>query len=88
MVNGALFLLAPTDPEQRKTWFAKQDRLPAGNYLVRIYVDAHGKLANDPAFMLGDDDLMGPIEIKNAQWQLGFPKAETVSAGEMSKKSP
>ena len=79
MVNGPLFLMAPTDSEQRRAWFASKNQLPPGDYLVKVLVDSNNQLADDPTLMLGEESVVGEFEIHNAKWNDGFPKAETVS---------
>jgi hypothetical protein len=79
LVNGALFLMAPVQPAQFEKWKTSQNKLPKGKYLVKVYVDRNQRLADDPTLLLGESDFAGQVEIGNAQWQLGFPKAETIS---------
>ena len=49
------------------------------DHLVKVFVDSKKRLANDPTLLLDEADFAGQVEIGNAQWQLGFPKAETIS---------
>jgi hypothetical protein len=85
MVNGSLFLLAPLDAEQALTW--QHDlQLAAGNYLIRIYVDAQGELADDPAAFLSEEAFVGAIELKNARWLEGFKNAELISAQDIQRE--
>lgn len=84
IVNGALFMLAPEDDEEFVRWKKTKNKLPRGRYLVKVYVDQNGKIAKDPTILLGDRDLAGQIEIQQAKWQIGFPKAELVSGSDLN----
>lgn len=85
MVNGALFLLAPTDQDGRRKWATIKNRLPAGKYLVKVYADTKKKIDDSPEAMLGKEDYLGSVLIENAQWQIGFPKAETISFSQLKR---
>ena len=52
--------------------------LKRGKYLVKVYVDTNGRLADDPALLLDEKDFFGQAEIKNARWREGFRQAEKV----------
>ena len=98
VVNGALFLLRdknhvatsyqnktdkPADRDQPAP--ARRRILPPGSYLVKVYADRTGQMEIDPTIILGADDFVGQIEIENARWRIGFPKAEVVSGTKLSK---
>ncbi|MEX2026908.1 MAG: hypothetical protein WEH44_06395, partial [Pirellulaceae bacterium] len=76
-VNGVLFLLASKDRPQG--WDAGGASLPPGKYLVKAFVDAQRRLADDPTMLLSQEDLYGQAEIQ-ARWRDGFQQAEVVSA--------
>jgi hypothetical protein len=83
MVNGALFQFLSKD-QAAKT--AAEDRaLGGGRYLVKVYVDSKGRLADDPALLLGDDDFAGQVELKQRRWREGFQRAPMVSAEKLAK---
>ena len=82
MVNGPLSLIAsngdwPSDDESAMP-------LKPGEYLIKAYIDSSGKIAEQPDRLLGPEDFAGQATIQ-AQWQIGFPKAEKFSA-ELLKK--
>jgi len=70
---------SPRDQENRR-----RQRLPAGKYLARIYVDVDGKLAKDYRAELGADDQVGEVEI-DSRWPEGYGKM-TVARFVVSKK--
>ena len=76
MVNGALFLLG-TDDSRARGWL-EEAKLPAGRYLVRVYLDGEGKISNDPAALLSVSDFQGEVEIAKARWRPRFRFAEVV----------
>lgn len=82
MVNGALFLLghqqsAPSESESPTS-------LPRGRYLVKTYADLQGKLEDDPALLLGQEEFVGQAELKKPRWREGFRFAEEVSADQLN----
>ena len=83
MVNGALFLLAPTELEQRRKWASNRNKFRPGKYQVKVYVDWKKRIEKEPEILLGDTDLAGSLVIEQAKWQIGFPKAENVSGKQL-----
>ena len=45
--------------------------LPPGEYLVKIYIDADGKLAKDSQIGLGQDEHVGEVVV-NSRWPTGY----------------
>ncbi len=84
IVNGPLFLIrsdsGPTETELSESEFP----LKPGEYLVKAYVDSKNRMADSPTLLLDETDYVGEAVI-DAQWQIGFPKAETISAAMMTK---
>ena len=64
-----LTLTAPRGSEWAKQLSRRQ--LPAGRYLVKVYLDRTGKLQKDFRAKLGDDDLVGQVEV-TSQWPAGY----------------
>ena len=79
IANGALIMLAPTEKQVFDKWKVQHNRLPPGDYLIKIYADTEKKLESHPTAFLPESDLVGQVEHKNAKWQVGFPKAEWIS---------
>lgn len=65
-------LLAAKGSERAMAWKANP-ALPAGKYLVKVYVDAAGKAARDWTAELGDADYIGQAEVE-AAWRTGYGK--------------
>lgn len=65
-----LSVTSPRDHERAGKW-GKQPRLPAGRYLVKIYIDRGGKLAKDYSAELDDSDLVGAVEV-TSDWAEGY----------------
>ena len=61
-----LTLLAAKDSDLAKKWKLEKPALPAGKYLVKVYVDTTGRLAKDWKATLGDDDYVGPVGVSGA----------------------
>jgi hypothetical protein len=91
IVNGALFILMPDRPaetygsqdETLAEHAEDHDPLPPGNYRIRVFVDSRGALRADPTLLLGPADCVGQVELGEAKWLVGFPKAEFISAGNL-----
>ena len=57
--------------------------LRPGRYLVRVYRDTDGKIAEDPAALLNDGHSSGEVVI-NAKWRIGFKNADVFSAADLT----
>jgi hypothetical protein len=79
----SLTLLAAPGSDRAKAWAARP-ALPAGKYLLRVYVDAGGRLAKDWAAELGPADLVGEAEVTSG-WPAGYAKMTAVDAGAVRK---
>lgn len=65
----SLALVGPRDSQWAKEM--RQEKLPPGKYLAKIYVDQTGKLLKDDKSKLGEPDLVGQIELDSA-WPAGY----------------
>ena len=66
-----LRLVADKGSPRALAWSKGNPTLPPGKYLVKVSVDATGRLAKDWKAELGSDDVVGQIEI-NARWADGY----------------
>ena len=87
IANGALILLAPVDSEARKKWKQTRNRIPPGEYLVKVYVDSKQKLSKAPTAFLGKDEYAGELAIEKAKWRFGFKNAEWISGKNLEQAS-
>lgn len=76
-------LLAEKGSDRAKAW-AKEATLPEGKYLVRVYVDANGKLAKDWTTTLGEAEYVGQAEFRG-KWKSGYGAMTEVNAGGVKK---
>lgn len=83
MVNGPLFLLRKSLSDSP---LADHDSFPLqpGKHLIKVYVDKDNRIAQDATLLLGSDDFAGQVTI-DAQWRIGFPKAEVFSAKSLAE---
>jgi hypothetical protein len=79
-----LTLLAPAGSERAKGWSKGKPALPAGKYLVKVYVDATGKAAKDWKTSLGANEFTGEAEFQ-AQWREGYGAMTVVDASKVRK---
>jgi hypothetical protein len=79
-----LALLARPGTEEAKAWKTGKPALPKGKYLVKVYVDVKGRLADDWKAVLGPDDYAGQAEVESS-WPEGYGKMTEVDAGKIRK---
>ncbi len=79
-----LALLAPRESDQAKAWRAGKPALPRGKYLVKVYVDSKGRLADDWKAQLGPDDYVGQAEVQSG-WPEGYGKMTEIDAANVRK---
>jgi hypothetical protein len=79
-----LALMAPPESEQAKAWQSGKPALPRGKYLVKVYVDAKGRLADDWRAKLGADDYVGRAEVESS-WPEGYGRMTEIDAGKVRK---
>lgn len=56
---------------ERADELRRSTKLPPGEYLVKIYVDADSKLAKDSLTGLGQDEFVGEVVV-NSRWPTGY----------------
>jgi hypothetical protein len=79
-----LTLLAEPGSERARAWRTGKPSLPRGRYLVKVYVDAGGRIAGDWKATLGENDSVGQVEVTSA-WPEGNGKMTVVAAGRVNK---
>ena len=79
-----LTLLAAKGSGRVAAWRAGTPSLPAGKYLVKVYLDADGRLAKDWTATLGDADFAGQGEF-DTKWPEGYGAMTAVSAARFGK---
>jgi hypothetical protein len=79
-----LALLARPGTEEAKAWKTGKPALPKGKYLVKVYVDVKGRLADDWKAVLGPDDYAGQVEVESS-WPEGYGKMTEVDAAKVRK---
>jgi hypothetical protein len=80
-----LTLLAAPGSERAKAWAAGKAALPAGKYLVKVYVDQAGRAAADWRATLGPAEYVGAVEVQS-RWPEGYQAMTTVDAGRVRKE--
>jgi hypothetical protein len=80
-----LTLRAANGSARAATWAkARRPALPAGRYLIKVYVDDSGRLEKDWTAALGKDDFAGQVEVRSA-WPEGYGKMTVVDAAKVRK---
>jgi hypothetical protein len=79
-----LTLLAEKGSARAKAWRAGSPTLAEGKYLLRVYVDAAGRLARDWRGTLGEADAVGEVEFR-ARWREGYGAMTTVNGAAVRK---
>jgi len=79
----SLTLLAVAGTPRAEAWSRQsKSALPAGKYLVRIHVDAQGRLERDWKSPLGKADLAGELEVEST-WPGGYGSMTVLDAGKL-----
>jgi hypothetical protein len=73
-------LLAAPGSERARAWAKGNAALPAGRYLVKVFVDSGDRGAKDWRSKPGPNEYVGQIEIQ-AQWRTGYGAMTTADAG-------
>jgi hypothetical protein len=73
-------LLAEPDSDRAKAWSAGKPTLAPGRYLVKVYVDAEGRLAKDWTANLGEKEYVGQVEVR-AAWKEGYNQMTVADGG-------
>ncbi|HVS39924.1 MAG TPA: hypothetical protein VMS17_30480 [Gemmataceae bacterium] len=79
-----LTLQAPRGSELANKWKADKPVLPRGKYLLKVHVDAKGRLADDWKATLGPDDCVGQAEVTSG-WPEGYGKMTEIDAAKVRK---
>ena len=86
IVNGPLILFGAVKKNDGGEGKDRNRRLPKGDYLVKVHIDTDSILQEDPAAFLPDRNCVGQVELKNAEWRVGFPKAEWIDANDLESE--
>jgi hypothetical protein len=79
-----LTLLAAKDSERAKAWKRGKPSLPAGRYLVKVYVDRDARLAKDWTATLGNEDFVGQAEVAS-RWPTGYGSMTIMDAAKVRR---
>jgi hypothetical protein len=79
-----LTLLATTGSERAKTWAARKPGLPAGKYLVKVFVDSNEKTKKNWKDRLGPNEFAGQVEVQS-RWPEGYGAMTVMDAGKVRK---
>ncbi len=79
-----LTLLSANGSERVKAWRVGKPSLPEGKYLVKVYLDADGRLGKDWKAQLGEADFAGQDEFR-ARWREGYGSMSEADAGRFMK---
>lgn len=58
-------------------------RLPAGRYVIKVYLDTDGLIEKNPMAFLGNEAFQGQMKV-DAKWEEGFKNALVLSAQELA----
>ncbi len=77
-------LLAVPGSDRAKAWAKGKPSLPAGKYLVKVYVDSTGKVKKDWKVPLGAEEYVGQVEFQG-RWLEGYGSMTVVDASKVKK---
>ncbi|MFO0805513.1 MAG: hypothetical protein U0791_20610 [Gemmataceae bacterium] len=78
-----LTLLAEPGSKRSRMW-DRRASLPAGKYLVKVYVDSEGKTKRDWKAKLGDAEFAGQVEVQG-RWAEGYGAMTVADGGKVKK---
>lgn len=79
-----LTLLTAPDSDAAKKWKAGKPTLAPGKYLVKIYLDAGGKLAKDWKAELGEADYVGQAVVES-KWPTGYGNMTVIDGAKVKR---
>jgi len=79
----SLALSAAKDSERAKQW-SKKASLPAGRYLVKVYVDANERLKREWESALGPAEYVGETVVET-KWPSGYDRMTSVQAKQLNR---
>jgi hypothetical protein len=79
-----LTLLADADFERAVVWKNGKPSLSRGRYLVKVSVDQGNRLAADWSAVLGEEALVGQVEVESA-WPEGYGRMTSLEAEKVKK---
>ena len=82
--GGKKFLPGDQGYKGFRAWLEDYSAIVGGRYLVKVYVDAGGRIAADWKATLGENDSVGEVEVTSA-WPEGNGKMTVVAAGRVQK---
>jgi hypothetical protein len=82
----SLVLNAPKESERAKRWSASKPSLPAGRYLVKVYVDTTERLKWDWQSALAESEFVGET-ILETNWPSGYGRMTAIPAKELSRRA-
>jgi hypothetical protein len=79
----SLVLSAAKDSERGKQW-GKKASLPAGRYLVKVYVDGNERLKREWQSELGESEFVGET-ILETKWPSGYGRMTSIQARQLAR---
>jgi hypothetical protein len=79
-----LTLSAAKNSPLAKSWKEVAAALPKGKYLVKVFVDARGRLGQEPGAVLGKEDFVGQAQIESA-WPSGYGRMTVLDSQSLRK---
>ncbi len=76
--QSVVMAVAPRNSARAKK-FKPQQLLPAGRYLIKIYIDRDGKAKKNRDYQLGDREFFGQVEIRG-EWKPGYQPPKIIHA--------
>jgi hypothetical protein len=79
-----LTLLAASGSERARQWATRKPVLPAGKYLVKVYVDGNEKVKKNWKAPVGGDEFVGQLEFQS-RWPEGYNSMTAVDAAKVQR---
>ena len=80
---GTLFLMRPAD--ETRIWQLSEETLPAGKYLLKVYIDSEQHLERQPTAMLTNRSFYGHTIIED-EWTKTFKQARKITGSQLKRE--
>lgn len=82
--QSVVFAIAPRGSKRAEAMEpAKELPLPAGRYLIKIYIDQNDRTKQDRDYELGEEEFYGQVETRGS-WKPGYQPPKIVSVADLS----
>ena len=72
-------------PDETRVWQLSEETLPAGKYLLKVYIDSEQHLERQPTAMLTNRSFYGQTIIEG-EWTKTFQQARKITGSQLKRE--